>query len=375
MAGAQPRGGVASVHADEGARDAARSCRSPAAKARGCSTSTAAAISTPSARGGSTCSATRIRASTPRSTTQLAQLDARDARGLHARARRSSSPSACAALAPGHLGHAFFASDGASAIEIALKMSFHYWRNRGQAGQARLRRPRRRLSRRDARRAGRHRRRALPRRLRAARAPPAPSCRAPTRALADGALRGGSSRSAAARRARSDRSREHHADDRRADRRAAGAGRRRHGDVRPALPARARASCARRYGVHLIADEIMTGLRPHRHAVRVRAGAASPPDFLCLSKGITGGTLPLSCVLTTDAVYDAFYDDDAARGFLHSHSYTGNPLACRAALAVLDIFARRRRDRRQPRTAARWAALAAPLARASAACATSASAA
>ena len=68
-----------------------------------------------------------------------------------------------------------------------------------------------------------------------------------------------------------------------------------------------------------------------------QAGAAAP-DFLCLSKGMTGGYLPLSCVLSTDDVYQAFYADDTARGFLHSHSYTGNALACRAALAVLDIF-------------------------------------
>ncbi|MDO9243182.1 MAG: aminotransferase class III-fold pyridoxal phosphate-dependent enzyme, partial [Rhodocyclaceae bacterium] len=60
---------------------------------------------------------------------------------------------------------------------------------------------------------------------------------------------------------------------------------------------------------------------------------------LCLSKGISGGYLPLSAVLTTDAIYAAFYADATARGFLHSHSYTGNPLACRAALASLDIFA------------------------------------
>jgi adenosylmethionine-8-amino-7-oxononanoate aminotransferase len=66
--------------------------------------------------------------------------------------------------------------------------------------------------------------------------------------------------------------------------------------------------------------------------------AGIKPDFLCLSKGITGGYLPLSVVLTTDTVYQAFYHDDTARGFLHSHSYTGNALACRAALAVLDIF-------------------------------------
>jgi adenosylmethionine-8-amino-7-oxononanoate aminotransferase len=63
------------------------------------------------------------------------------------------------------------------------------------------------------------------------------------------------------------------------------------------------------------------------------------PDFLLLSKGITGGYLPLSIVMTTNHIFQAFYADETARGFLHSHSYTGNPLACRAALATLDIFA------------------------------------
>src|SRR4029077_5363054 len=62
------------------------------------------------------------------------------------------------------------------------------------------------------------------------------------------------------------------------------------------------------------------------------------PDFVCLSKGISGGYLPLSLVMTTDAIYQTFYDADVTRGFLHSHSYTGNPLACRAALATLEIF-------------------------------------
>ena len=66
--------------------------------------------------------------------------------------------------------------------------------------------------------------------------------------------------------------------------------------------------------------------------------AAISPDLLCLSKGITGGYLPLSCVLATDLMFDAFYDDDVARGFLHSHSYTGNPLACSAALAALSVL-------------------------------------
>ncbi|KAI1692621.1 aminotransferase class-III domain-containing protein [Ditylenchus destructor] len=72
------------------------------------------------------------------------------------------------------------------------------------------------------------------------------------------------------------------------------------------------------------------------------------PDFLCLSKALTGGYLPLAAVVTTDDVYDAFYDDyPTLRAFLHSHSYTGNPLACAAALATLDIFEEDKRHRKQ----------------------------
>jgi adenosylmethionine-8-amino-7-oxononanoate aminotransferase len=100
-------------------------------------------------------------------------------------------------------------------------------------------------------------------------------------------------------------------------------------------------ACARemcdRYRVHLIADEIAVGFG-RSGTMFACEQAEITPDFLCLSKGITGGYLPLSCVLTSDTVYQAFYDDATARGFLHSHSYTGNALACRAALAVLDIF-------------------------------------
>ena len=92
-----------------------------------------------------------------------------------------------------------------------------------------------------------------------------------------------------------------------------------------------------RYRVHLVADEIAVGCgRSGTFFACEQAGIW--PDFLLLSKGISGGYLPLSIVLTTDDVFAAFYDDDTARGFLHSHSYTGNPLACRAALATLDIF-------------------------------------
>ena len=99
---------------------------------------------------------------------------------------------------------------------------------------------------------------------------------------------------------------------------------------------RARELCTR-YEVHLIADEIMTGFgRTGTMFACEQAGIR--PDLMCLSKGITGGYLPLSCVLTTDSIYAASYDDDIARGFLHSHSYTGSALACRAALATLDIF-------------------------------------
>ena len=129
---------------------------------------------------------------------------------------------------------------------------------------------------------------------------------------------------------------------------------------------RARELCSQ-YGVHLIADEIAVGMgrtgtlfaceqatsNPPRppfckggsnlevdlvpHFEKGGPGGISP-DFLLLSKGITGGYLPLSIVMTTDAIYQAFYADETARGFLHSHSYTVTPLACRAALATLDIF-------------------------------------
>jgi adenosylmethionine---8-amino-7-oxononanoate aminotransferase len=93
-----------------------------------------------------------------------------------------------------------------------------------------------------------------------------------------------------------------------------------------------------RFQVHLIADEIAVGFgRTGTLFACEQAGIS--PDFMCLSKGLTGGYLPLSAVLTTQAVYMAFYDHYATlKAFLHSHSYTGNPLACRAALATLDIF-------------------------------------
>lgn len=99
---------------------------------------------------------------------------------------------------------------------------------------------------------------------------------------------------------------------------------------------RVRALCDQ-HQAHLICDEIAVGFgRTGTFFAHEQAGIR--PDLLCLSKGITGGYLPLSVVLSNDTIYQAFWDDDVRRGFLHSHSYTGNPLACRAALATLDIF-------------------------------------
>jgi adenosylmethionine-8-amino-7-oxononanoate aminotransferase len=98
-----------------------------------------------------------------------------------------------------------------------------------------------------------------------------------------------------------------------------------------------RAACDK-YQVHLIADEIAVGFgRTGTLFACEQAGIR--PDYLCLSKGLTGGYLPLSVVLTTDTVYDAFYDEyTKLNAFLHSHSYTGNALACAAANATLAIF-------------------------------------
>jgi adenosylmethionine-8-amino-7-oxononanoate aminotransferase len=104
-----------------------------------------------------------------------------------------------------------------------------------------------------------------------------------------------------------------------------------------------------RFGVHLIADEIAVGFGRTgtffacEQAPPAQYGKGLPhgirPDFLCLSKGLTGGTMPLAVVLTRETIYEAFYAEySAQKAFLHSHSYTGNPLACAAANASLDLF-------------------------------------
>ncbi len=93
-----------------------------------------------------------------------------------------------------------------------------------------------------------------------------------------------------------------------------------------------------KYGVHLIADEIMTGFGRTGTMFGCEQAEVTP-DFMTLSKGLTGGYLPLAVVMTTNEVYSAFYCDyNEHKAFLHSHSYTGNPLACSAALATLELF-------------------------------------
>ena len=236
---------------------------------------------------------------------------------------------------PARLGHCFYASDGASATEIALKMSHHYWRNTGRPEKCR---PLSLAGSYHGETAG-----ALAvtdvALFRDAYAPllrPGATVPSPDSRLAEA---GESAADYAARCAGQldDYLAQHHAET------SAliveplvqcAAGMAMHD---PEYLRRARTICDK-YQVHLIADEIAVGFgRTGSFFAHQQAGIR--PDFLCLSKGISGGYLPLSVVLTTDEVYGAFYADELSRGFLHSHSYTGNPLACRAALATLDIFA------------------------------------
>ncbi len=126
----------------------------------------------------------------------------------------------------------------------------------------------------------------------------------------------------------------------------------------PAYLRRVRELCDAR-GVFLIADEIAVGFgRTGTLFAFDQAGVQ--PDLMCLSKGLTGGFLPLCAVLATQTIYDGFLDDSRERAFLHSHSYSGNPLACAAALASLDILEQDDVLARNRGTAAKMAALAAP---------------
>ena len=232
------------------------------------------------------------------------------------------------------LGHAFYASDGASAVEIALKMSFHAWRNAGRTAKQEF----------VCLKGSYHGetigalavtdvalfKDAYGPLLRASTVVMSPDAR--------GALAGETAQDVARRAA-------HDVEQLFMER----------GEQIAAIIIEPLVQCATgmamhdplyltlvrelcdRYAVHMILDEIAVGCgRTGTFFACEQAGIW--PDFLCLSKGISGGYLPLSLVLTRDEVYQAFYSSDVRRGFLHSHSYTGNPLACRAALATLQIF-------------------------------------
>ena len=94
---------------------------------------------------------------------------------------------------------------------------------------------------------------------------------------------------------------------------------------------------ATKYNVLLIADEVLTGFgRCGRMFATELAGIV--PDLMCLSKGLTGGFLPMGATLATGEIYDSFSGPEPERAFWHGHSYTGNPIACAAAVANLEIF-------------------------------------
>ena len=232
------------------------------------------------------------------------------------------------------LGHCFYASDGASATEIALKMSFHYWRNIGQPKKNQF------LSLQNSYHGETigalsvtdvaiFKDTYAPL-LRQSAQMPSPDAR-----LAE---KGESAVAYALRCAEflEGYLKQHHAEIAAfiiepLIQCAAGMGM-----YHSVYLKRAREICTQ-YQVHLIADEIAVGFG--RTGTMFACEQANiKPDFICLSKGITGGYLPLSVTLTMDEIYQAFYDDSVTRGFLHSPSYTGNALACSAALATLAIF-------------------------------------
>jgi len=108
----------------------------------------------------------------------------------------------------------------------------------------------------------------------------------------------------------------------------------------PEFLAEVRAATARR-GIFLVADEVFTGFgRTGRMFACEHAGVV--PDLICLSKGLTGGFLPLAATLASEEIYAEFLAEDRARAFFHGHSYTGNPVACAAALASLRLFEQER---------------------------------
>ncbi len=244
------------------------------------------------------------------------------------------------ALTGGVLGHCFFASDGASAVEIALKMSFHHWRNVGRPGKRSF----------ACLRGGYHgetlgalavtdvqvfRDAYDPLLLRAHQVMSPDARQAGPGETADDVARRAAAELEALFQAQGEQIAAFILEP--LVQGATGMA------MYSPLYLRLVRELCDRYQVHLIADEIAVGCGRTGtfFAFEQAAAPGQPlvwPDLVCLSKGISGGYLPLSLVLCRDAIYNAFLDDDVARGFLHSHSYTGNPLACRAACTVLDRF-------------------------------------
>ena len=108
--------------------------------------------------------------------------------------------------------------------------------------------------------------------------------------------------------------------------------------IYPAEYLKQAARSTQQYGVHLILDEVATGFGRTGRLFACEHAHVSP-DFLCLSKGLTSGTLPFAVTLTTETVFDAFYDDyDTFKTLYHGHTYAANPIGCAAAMATLDIF-------------------------------------
>lgn len=239
-----------------------------------------------------------------------------------------------AKLTPGGLGHCFYASDGASAIEIALKMSFQYWQQCGYPTKKRF------ISLQN----GYHGETlgalsvtnvAL---FKQTYGPLlSPGITVPTPDWRE-AMNGETPYDCALRAAIALENclEKHHAETAALILEPLVQGAIGMGMYHPVYLERARQLCDI-FRVHLIADEIAVGFG--RTGTMFACEQASiAPDFLCLAKGLSGGYLPLSVVMTTDDIYSAFYDDRINKAFLHSHSHSGNALACRAALATLDIF-------------------------------------
>lgn len=237
-------------------------------------------------------------------------------------------------LVSNKLGHCFYGSDGASAVEIALKMSFHYWHNSGHPEKNRFVSLQNdyhgetlgALAVTDV---------ALFKDiyaplLRPSAHVPTPDWRYASEGESD---RDYAIRAAAALESHLEK---HHAETAALILEPLVQGASGMGMYHPHYLKLARKLCDK-YRVHLIADEIAVGFG-RTGTMFACQQADIVPDFLCLGKGLNAGYLPLSVVMATDEVYQAFYHDKTALGFLHSHTHAGNALACRAALATLDIF-------------------------------------